>query len=683
MSTKHSQHPAPSRQVRAVRALLAALFVSGPLAAWATEPAPASAPLTAPPPAVTEQSKSIPASAHRGGNEDAGAANFSPASLTQYSIGEPTAEEQLYLELANRARANPAAEAARWRDTTDPDVLSAYSYFGVDTTMMAQQIAALSPTQPLSFNAQLIAAARRHTTDMYVNNFQSHIGSDGSNPGLRLNAAGYVWNTYGENAAAFARHVVHGHASYEVDWGAGPGGMQTPAGHRLNIHNGNFREAGVGVTNGLRGNVGPQLCTQEFASRHGLTPFITGVVFFDLDGDNFYDVGEGLGGVRVDVPGSTWFAVSANSGGYSVPVPTNGVYSVTFSGPNLPPVTRTVTVSGGLNAKLDWIPVYAPPVLSGPSTVTVGRPNPYSFNAVGGANAYQWRHARRVPLTAVEGAENGSNNVTLTVSTNYAGIQSAVRASGSFAFQLVQPQPVDQYLALNWAVRAGDNAQLTFNSRLGWATASQIARAQVTTNSGVSWITLWSRSGDSTAGQTAFARVTLPLTQFAGREIAVRFLYDHTGGSYYYQTGSGMGWYIDDIGFTNCEQLVSAQVADLAATSFAFTPSEPASYSLRVRARVGGGYLDWGPAALPSASTTTISVRIASPPAIANNRATFHFNILSGTPATFTVECAPGPFGPWAQDVSAIITPVVAGSQYRANCATSTSGRCFYRVVAR
>ena len=50
--------------------------------------------------------------------------------LTFYDFGNPTAEEQLYLELINRARANPPAEGARLAATTDPDVLSAYSISG-------------------------------------------------------------------------------------------------------------------------------------------------------------------------------------------------------------------------------------------------------------------------------------------------------------------------------------------------------------------------------------------------------------------------------------------------------------------------------------------------------------------------------------------------------------------------
>src|ERR1051325_1441533 len=49
-----------------------------------------------------------------------------------YSIGDPTNEEQYYLELINRARANPTAEGVRLALTTDPNVLSAYSAFGVN-----------------------------------------------------------------------------------------------------------------------------------------------------------------------------------------------------------------------------------------------------------------------------------------------------------------------------------------------------------------------------------------------------------------------------------------------------------------------------------------------------------------------------------------------------------------------
>src|SRR5207244_3058712 len=99
-----------------------------------------------------------------------------------------------------------------------------------------------------------------------------------------------------------------------------------------------------------------------------------------------------------------------------------------------------------------------------------------------------------------------------------------VKATGSNAFQLVQPQPFDQTLNLNWVLRPGPDGQLSFASRLGWATPEQVARLQISTNSGATWEDLWSRPGDNSPGQSAFSTITTSLAPFAGREILVRFV---------------------------------------------------------------------------------------------------------------------------------------------------------------
>ncbi len=97
-----------------------------------------------------------------------------------YSIGDPTNDEQYFLELINRARANPAAESARLATTTDPDVRSSYSYFGVNLVLMQSQFVLIPPAPPLSMNATLTTAARAHSQNMLQNNYQSHSGPDGS-----------------------------------------------------------------------------------------------------------------------------------------------------------------------------------------------------------------------------------------------------------------------------------------------------------------------------------------------------------------------------------------------------------------------------------------------------------------------------------------------------------------------
>lgn len=612
-------------------------------------------------------------------------AAFLPAALRVYSIGEPTGEEQQYLEWINRARANPAAEAQRWRATTDPDVLAAYAAFGVEVNLMAAQISALAPAPPLAFNAQLLEAARRHTRDQFNGGFQSHVGSDGSNPGSRITAAGYAWSTCGENVYAAARSVAHGQAAFEVDWGFGAGGMLTPAGHRLNLHNPNYREAGIGVTNGFNGVAGPQVVTEDFAARAGLTPFITGVVHYDLNGNGEYDAGEGLGGVRVGVPGAEYEAVTSASGGYAVPVPGNGAYSVTFSAAHLPPVTRSVIVTGGVNVKLDWRPVYAPAVSAGPLVVSPGQPAAYTFTPVGGALAHEWQQGRRVAQAVLDDAESGAGQASAAVSPGYAVVQGAVRAAGAAAFRLAHPLPADQALTWRWQLRPGPDGRLDWSSRLGWATASQVARVQVTTNGGVAWQDVWSRIGTGDGGQASFERAGISLAPFAGREILLRFQYDHLGGSYFNQVSDGVGWYFDDLRVSGCEQWVETEIRAAEGLAFTFTPARAAEYALRVRAVTAAGPLDWGPALAVGATGTNPGpvVRLVTAPVLAGGRVTFEFTVEGGAASGWAVETAEAPAGPWSVDESAVMGATATAGRFRASSGAGTAGRRFYRVAVR
>jgi hypothetical protein len=278
-----------------------------------------------------------------------------------YSIGDPTNEEQYYLELINRARANPSAEGVRLATTTDSNVLQAYSAFSVNLVLMQSQFVLTPPAPPLSMNATLVSAARAHSQNMLQNNYQGHSGPDGSlTTRLQSYTSGANGWSIGENVYAYSKSVWYGHAGFEVDWGgtAVNGGMQSPPGHRQNIHSTTFREVGIGVvlgSNGGSGGVGPQLVTQDFGTVGGLLPFVTGVVYRDLNGNGFYDPGEGLGGVTVTVSTTNSYAVTASSGGYSVPVPGDGSYTVTFSGGSVPMNQKNVSVSNGQNVKADYV----------------------------------------------------------------------------------------------------------------------------------------------------------------------------------------------------------------------------------------------------------------------------------------------------------------------------------------
>ena len=187
-------------------------------------------------------------------------------------------------------------QASSWRVQLDPQVVNAYSLFKVDLVLMQSEFSTNPPAPPLAMNAQLLAAARWHSGDMFTNQYQGHYQTNGTSvldPGGRISATGYSWQTYGENVYAYAKSVFYGYAGFDVDWGvAPPTGMQNPPGHRNNIHDSRFREAGIGVVDGMNGSVGPQLVTQDFATSQTATPLISGVVYHDLNGNGFYDVGE-------------------------------------------------------------------------------------------------------------------------------------------------------------------------------------------------------------------------------------------------------------------------------------------------------------------------------------------------------------------------------------------------------
>jgi hypothetical protein len=288
-------------------------------------------------------------------------------------FGDPTAREVLLLEYINQARADAVAEATRLRTTSDPDVAGAVSFFSVDLDLMETQFAALTRTvPPLAMNGRLLAAARLHSQDMFNNAFQGHVSSStpvapnqaNDSMGTRVTRQGYAWWTVAENVYAYADSVWHAHAGFNIDWGHGPGGMQTPAGHRNAIHSANFKEIGVGIVEGSNTvggrTVGPLVVTQNFAVEQGNdVPYLCGVTFVDADGDGFYSLGEGLGAVSIEVDGALFAAQSSTHGAYAIPLPGNGDYTVTFQREGFAPLTATITVSDGANVKVDYLATVA------------------------------------------------------------------------------------------------------------------------------------------------------------------------------------------------------------------------------------------------------------------------------------------------------------------------------------
>jgi len=104
------------------------------------------------------------------------------------------------------------------------------------------------PAPPLVWDDRLEDAAQSHSNDMLQNNYFSHIETDGSNGGVRIQRAGYNWMAYGENIGM----------GYKTEREVVEGWLKSP-GHCKNIMNKLYKEMGVARA----GNY----WTQDFGSR--------------------------------------------------------------------------------------------------------------------------------------------------------------------------------------------------------------------------------------------------------------------------------------------------------------------------------------------------------------------------------------------------------------------------------
>ena len=259
---------------------------------------------------------------------------------------EPTALDQYLIELINRARLDPTAEAAR---------------LGIDINQgLSEGQISTAPKQPLAFDPELTEAARGHAEWMLEKDVFSHTGVDGSSPGMRMADAGYEFTgnwRWGEN----------------ISWRGTIGQAEDPVasvdrqndalflspGHRENILQDDFREIGTATITGEFQGYDTLMVAENFG-KTGDDLFLTGVAYDDLDGNDFYTPGEGRGGINVSATlmGSaepiTLTDLTGTAGGYEIAA-APGTYSVKFSGGGLTaPVVQTVTL-GSENEKLDLI----------------------------------------------------------------------------------------------------------------------------------------------------------------------------------------------------------------------------------------------------------------------------------------------------------------------------------------
>ena len=254
--------------------------------------------------------------------------------------------EQYALELLNRDRADPAAAAVR---------------YGVDLNEgIAPGTITTAAKQPLAPNQSLLNAIRGHLADLAATNTFSHTGSNGSTLGQRTTAAGFS-GSVGENlyvswpssptTEAYADNAIR---SLYIDRNV------TGRGHRTNMMNAGWQVIG----NGFSANGSPDFngyFGQNFGNPTGTAVFLTGVIYNDLNANQFYNVNEVVTGVTVRAVETTTNAVvedtvsPGGSFGFTLPA---GTYRIEVTGSGIAGGTRVMVGSvtvGTQNLKVDFL----------------------------------------------------------------------------------------------------------------------------------------------------------------------------------------------------------------------------------------------------------------------------------------------------------------------------------------
>ena len=521
--------------------------------------------------------------------------------------------------------------------------------------MMQSEFAVISAQPPVAPNASLESSSRSHSAWMLANATQSHNETNPANdPFSRMTAAGYSYTYASENIYAYAMSVWFGHAGFEVDWGTGTGGMLDGRGHRTNIHSPNYRECGVGVVIGSNGGVGPQIVTQDFGTSTSNPTLATGVAYYDLNGNNQYDVGEGIAGLTVNVSGAdvTRYCTTATGGGWVVPVPaTAASRTVTFSGLNMNQ-TASLVIPASTNAKADLKLAYVAPLITSSASAVANYPCTVAFNPVGGATSYKWNRWTS-SAAAAENCESTANVTTSTTGT-YAVLNTNVKQQGAASFHLENSTASSQWLQLNTTYYGQSSPSLAFQSSLRYATTSEQFKVQVRELGGLAWQDVYSQTGTNGPGESTFNPRTANLSAMAGKAFQIRFLLSYSSGSYYGVSGDSMGWFIDSITFAGVAALSNNTTVVLAGTSGGFTPTA-GSWLMAVNPVISNRDFPAAYQILTANPGTLVGPAITSQPQAVT--------ITSGHAATFTVTASgTSPAFQWYAGISSDTTHPIAGA---------------------
>jgi len=481
---------------------------------------------------------------------------------------------------------------------------------------------------------------------------------------------------------SYAQSLAHGHAGLTVGWGPGPGGMQEGRHHRGNILSSLHKEIGIGIEIGTPPDIGPLIVTQAFGRSTFARAFITGVAYQDTNENGQYDLGEGVGGIEVTVEDSRYHAITAEAGGYALPVFQDGSYDLTIRNTGSGDRIERVEIRGGHNVKLDFPLDQVPPLIRGPVKVEVGGAHHYAFSRMPGAVSYDLRRSELVPGDWVEGAEDHlSSQIKAKTSSSYPLRRAGIAASGSKSFHLTFTEWRDQSFEIDRTLRPTEHSELKFMTRFQWTSGSSTLYAQVSSDNGATWSSVWERTGNESRVDSKFILETVSLKRYRKQPLRLRFIFRHHNRAFL-GSGAKFGVFIDDIQVTASDVVENSTVISLPGdvSQFWFEPSLESTFLLEMRANFPGS-LPFGEA-LEVTSRKIPQLRVTSFGRMSEGRFRLTFSTSEPT-GPFILERSNALQGPWVVDSEAKLI-IEEGGLFRFDTMPAVPiGLGFYRVRLR
>ena len=265
----------------------------------------------------------------------------------------------------------------------------------------------------------------------------------------------------------------------------------------------------------------------------------------------------------------------------------DATYQVTVSG-----IAGAAQSSYGYDVTLiDANDAGLPLALSGTTTPTVGVASPYSFAASGAPSGYTFRSRTLDATPWTEGAEPGDPNLWLDdTDASYDLVTTALAQTGTQSFHLAFPDFSEQVFEIDRDLLPEATSELGFAYRRRFSSTQNEIAAEVSTNGGLSWSSVWSTTGVCAGGcgsgdwDASWLSVSVPLAAWADTPIRVRFVY-RTLGATFLGTSSSYGVFFDGISVSDAGALGGESLTPVSAgaTEVDWTPPAEESYLLDLR----------------------------------------------------------------------------------------------------